>query len=118
MGQYDDIDPAALRKHLIRLAHLILRLEEEGSLLREAPRLQKVLGDLRQHLFAYEVRSTSRLEDDEDDEHDPDGGSEPQASDAMIDESQRIVREAIERFDELRRELDGSPADEDEEQES
>ena len=61
MGRYDDIDPEEVRRHMVRVARLILRMEDEGRLLREAPRLQKLLGDLRQRLFAYEVRSTADL---------------------------------------------------------
>lgn len=113
MGRYDDVDPDALRAHLLRLAKLILRLDRDGSLLREAPRLQKVLGDLRQRLFAYEVRSTSRLDDQEGAEAEGDRPSKTDDADAVIDESLRIVREAIERSDELRQELDDTDDEQD-----
>lgn len=116
MGRYDDIDPEALRTHLVRLARLILRLDRDDALLREAPRLQKVLGDLRQRLFAYEVRGTSRLDAGEEAEADGDEAAGPDDPDALIDESLRIVREAMERTEELREELEGSPPDQDEDE--
>ena len=118
MSRYEDVDPDELRSHLVRVAELILQLEQEGDLLREAPRLQKVLGDLRQRLFAYEVRCAADLGDD-----DPaDGGAErpPEDEDPGLRESLRIVREAMERQEELRDELASGttpPEDEDEEKE-
>jgi len=112
MGRYDDVDPEALRAHLVRLARLILRLEEEGALLREAPRLQKVLGDLRQRLFAYEVRCASPPDDEaQAAESDEEGGGE--GADEVVDESLRIVREAMRRTEELREELDDAIDEED-----
>ena len=114
MGRYDDVDPDALRAHLVRIARLILRLEEEGALLREAPRLQKVLGDLRQRLFAYEVRRASPPDDAEEGVQ----GSDEEAADedeaALVDESLRIVREAMRRTEELRAELEDGSTDDDE----
>ena len=112
MGRYDDVDPDALRAHLVRIARLILRLEQEGALLREAPRLQKVLGDLRQRLFAYEVRRASPPGDAEEGQ-----GSDEEAADedeaALVDESLRIVREAMRRTEELREELEDGSTDDD-----
>lgn len=115
MGRYDEVDPEDLRRHLVRIAKLILRLEDDGVLLQEAARLQKVFGDLRQKLFAYEVRSAADLapspESDEDEEEE-DG--EP--VDPLLEESLRIVREAREREQELRDELGReSPVPENEE---
>lgn len=114
MGRYDDIDPAALRTHLVRLARLILELDRDGSLLREAPRLQKVLGDLRQRLFAYEVRGTADLEATDAGDGDPESEDE----DSLVEESLRIVQEALEREEELRDELgDSHPEEEDDDDE-
>lgn len=109
MGQYDDIDPTALRTHLVRLARLILELERDGALLREAPRLQKVLGDLRQRLFAYEVRGTADLDATEAPDADADRDPAGDDRDSAVEESLRIVREALEREEELRDELEGEP---------
>ncbi len=117
MGRYDDVDPAALRTHLVRLARLILELDREGSLLREAPRLQKVLGDLRQRLFAYEVRGTADLDVAEAEEPDAEADPEGENPDPLVEESLRIVREALERNEELRDELDGGHSEENEEDE-
>lgn len=110
MGRYDEVDPEDLRQHLVRIAKLILRLEEDGLLLQEAARLQKVFGDLRQKLFAYEIRSAAELGPAQEEEE------EGEAVDPLMEESHRIVREAREREQELRDELGrGSPVPENEE---
>ncbi len=103
MGTYDDIDSTQLRASLVRFAALILRLEAEGVLLDEVPRMQKALGDLRQRLFAYETRrvpdSSTRSPGKR---REPTvEGSEP---DPEIEESLRIVREALEQEERLRAE--------------
>lgn len=105
MGRYDEIEPDDLRRHLVRVAKLILRLDDEGELLRAAPRLQKLLGDLRQKLFAYEVRSAANLGPD-DESRAEDEAPDEEVSDSLLSESLRVVREAIEREEELRDELD------------
>lgn len=101
MGRYNEIDPDELRHHLVRVAKLILRLDDEDELLRAAPRLQKLFGDLRQRLFAYEVRSAADLGPDEESRND----QAEESDDPLLDESLRVVREAIEREEELRDEL-------------
>ncbi len=105
MGRYDDIDPEEVRRQMVRVARLILRMDDEGRLLREAPRLQKLLGDLRQRLFAYEVRCTADLGPAEGTEEDEGAGAEE--VDPALSESMRIVREALERQRELTEELEG-----------
>lgn len=116
MGRYDDIDPEELRHQLVRVAELILQLDEDGALLREAPRLQKVFGDLRQRLFAYEVRSTAALDAEVEASEDDETGAED--ADSLLRESLRIVQEAKERQEELRDELaPGRPRPEDEDEE-
>lgn len=99
MGKYDDIPPERLRADLVRFARLILRLEADGRLLHEVPGIQRLIGNLRQKLFAYEVRSTSRLEAAQ-----PDKDTHPE--DAGLGESLRIVRDAIERQERMRAEWD------------
>ena len=106
MGRYDDIDPEDVRQQLVRVARLILRMDDEGRLLREAPRLQKLLGDLRQRLFAYEVRCTADLGSAEAGEEESIRGEE-EGDDPILSESLRVVREALERQRELTEELDG-----------
>lgn len=116
MGRYDDIEPEDLRRSLVRVARLILRLEEEGTLLREAPRMQKLLGDLRQRLFAYEVRSTAKLGPKSDAEETGTEEDEDQ-DDPLLRISRRIVEEARKREEKLREELEGggsSDGDDDE----
>ena len=78
-GRQGPPDADTVRAHLLHLANLIRRLEEEGALLRAIPLLLRRLGDLRQTLFDYEVRVTERLLPIED---------------PVERESRRIVREA------------------------
>lgn len=114
MGRYDEIEPEELRRQLVRVAKLILRLERDDELLPAAPRLQKLLGDLRQRLFAYEVRCAANL--GPDDEPHEEERAEDEVDDPALRESLRVVREAIERQEELRDELDpGTPSADDDE---
>lgn len=85
MGQYDNIGGEKLRADLRRLATLIRKLEDEGRLLEEIPRLMKILGDLRQKMFAYEIRSVENLIPTDE------------AESKQLEESRRIVREALKR---------------------
>lgn len=114
MGRYDDIPPEQIRADLVRFARLLLRLDEEGRLLRSIPHVQSLLGDLRQKLFAHEVRGTHNL---------PGAGAEGHAEEHMesvtpaelpedpsIRESLRIVREALARQEEAVEEW-GRPED-------
>ena len=80
-----------VRSALLRFGELVRRLDDDGRLLRALPFLMGRLGDLRRLLFEYEVRVTERLLPVED----PDER-----------ESRRIVREAIERDDDLPAEWD------------
>lgn len=113
MGRYDDIDPEDVRQQLVRVARLILRMHDEGRLLREAPRLQKLLGDLRQRLFAYEVRCTADLGSAEAGERET-SHVEDDVDDPVLSESLRVVQEALERQRELTEELEGdAPAHDD-----
>lgn len=103
MGRYDDITPEQLRTKLLRFARLVLKLEEKDMLLEKSPALLKLLGELRQMLFAWEVRGTRNLTPREDEE---DGSVELEApEDEEVRESLRIVQEALEREEELRDEL-------------
>lgn len=111
MGQYDEIPPEQVRADLVRFARLILRLEEEGRLLRSIPHIQAILGDLRQKLFAHEVRGTRNPAPDEEraPEH-PDvepvlGKAAPrEVEDPVLRDSLRVVREALQRQEEAIRE--------------
>lgn len=79
-------DHRDVRRALLGLSELIQRLEEEGELLSAAPYLLGKLGDLRHLLFAYEVRTTGRL--------DP-------TDDPVERRSRRVVQDAIERYEEM-----------------
>lgn len=100
MGKYDDITPEKLRARLVRFARLIIKLEERGDLLERSPALLKLLGELRQMLFAYEVRYTGKLLPRESGEESTEDPADPE-----IEDSFRIVREALERQRELQDEL-------------
>lgn len=89
MGKYDNIQPETLRADLLHFAALVQRLDREDRLLDGIPRLLKLLGDLRQKLFAYEVRATARLQ--------PRQADEP----PEVREARRIIEEALRREQEM-----------------
>lgn len=99
MGKYDDITPERLRAELTRFARLVLKMEEQGVLPEKSPTLLKLLGELRQMLFAYEVRGTKRLAPPEGEAGGAGEEAQPgsSAADEATRESLRIVREAVER---------------------
>ena len=103
MGQYDDISSAELRADLVLFAELVLRLQEDDGLLVSPADLQKILGELRQKLFAWEIRRSRHLGDA--------GSSEVRgdatASGAGEDTSLRVVREALERQERMIQEWSG-----------
>ena len=97
MGQYDDISEEQLRADLVRFAELLLRLEEEGGLLVSPADLQKILGELRQKLFAWEIRCSQHLGQADDTDEAGEGQGEETAAGEGPDASMRVVREALER---------------------
>jgi len=111
MGKYDNIEPERLEADLRRFAELILRLDEEDGLLTSPSDLLTILGELRQKLFAYEVRSSHLLT-----KEDSAGSSAKDAPDRESEtesESLRVVREARRRQREMMREWMSSPDEED-----
>lgn len=114
MGQYDDIPPDQIRADLVRFARLLLRLEEEGRLLRSIPHIQAILGDLRQKLFAHEVRGTRNLPPPEEPRLElPRKAASTEADDALLRDSFRVVKEALEREEEAIREWSQPDLEED-----
>lgn len=113
MGKYDEMPPEELRERLVRFGRLILRLDEEGELLEKAPQVLKIIGDVRQMLFAYEVRCTARLGPEE---HEADGEEQGAEEDPAVLESLRVVEEALEREKELLDELTRDPPEDPEEE--
>ena len=118
MGHYDDIPPEQLRSDLVRFARLLIRLDEEGRLLRAVPHIQSLLGDLRQKLFAHEVRGTKNLPSTTplDESGDSNGGGPTSPSpleevDPDLRNSLRVVREAMARQDEAAEEWRNPGAD-------
>lgn len=121
MGKYDDITPDELRTKLVRFSRLVLKLEEKGVLLEKSTALLKLMGELRQMIFAWEVRGTQGLESvqrwaeereeeararDGDFDGDPDDRPPGDPSDpAWLRESLRIVEESLRRQEELQDEL-------------
>lgn len=83
MGQYDNIGEEQLRRDLLRLSTLIRKLQDEGRLLEEIPRLMRIFGDLRQKMFAYEIRAVEDLVPKDEEES------------KQLEESRRIVHEAL-----------------------
>lgn len=73
---YDDGRAKNLEALMVALAERILQLRDEGTLLKHAGELMKLIGDVRSELFHYEVRATYDT---------------PEVAD-----SRRIVRDAIE----------------------
>lgn len=90
MAPQEPGSPDALRADLRHFAQLVLRLEQDGVLLDATPQLLKLLGDLRAKLFAYEIRSAGRFRRDD--------------RQRIADDSERIVREALERARDAERE--------------
>jgi len=82
------VDPIKLRQDLLKLADAIIRLDEEGTLLEATPELIKLFGDMRSHLFEYEVRFTDQFFPDED-------GEVPE-----VVEAQRIVNDFARQMEE------------------
>jgi len=104
MGRYDDITPEKLRAELLRFTDLIQRMDRDGRLLRSSPRILEMLGELRQMLFAFEIRGARHLGTQEfPGQAGPDvgSGSHPPAQDSL-----RIVREVLARENELQDELE------------
>jgi hypothetical protein len=101
MGKYDDITPERLRSELLRFARLITKMEEDGVLLDKTPSVLRLLGELRQMLFAHEVRYTKKLLPAERAEEKP-----VERPDPALEESRRIVEEALRRERELQEELE------------
>ena len=108
MGRYDDITPEQLRAELLRFAELIQRMDRDQLLLRASPRILKLLGELRQMLFAFEIRAARHLGGKDLPGSDaPTGGEAAAADHPYLDqESLRIVREALAREKELQDELE------------
>lgn len=114
MGRYDDISEDRLRADLVRFAELVIRLDRDDALLVSPADLQTLLGELRRKLFAWEIRCSRHL-DPESSEGDEsalsgtdDGGDTPEGGGGQAS-ALRIVREAMEREAELRRELGSDP---------
>ncbi len=108
MARHDDMPEDQLREELVSFARLILLLDRKDALLDRSASLLRLLGDLRRMVFAYEVRVTNH-----------EGPPKPRRPGvpgrlpaATEDPSLRIVREALEREQELLQELGGETFDE------
>lgn len=115
MGQYDNISEDQLRADLVGFAELLLRLDQENGLLTSPADLQKILGELRQKLFAWEIRSSHRLRapggeaDEKGGKNAREEGSQTARSPGAASESLRVVREALRREQEMIREWSRDP---------
>lgn len=104
MGRHEEMSEDRLREELVSFARLILLLDRKDALLDRSASVLRLLGDLRRMVFAWEVRVTDRDGPTQSRRPGPLPPDEPSA---------RIVREALEREEELRRELEGDTMDED-----
>lgn len=106
MGRYDDITDARLRSEIARFARILQRMEEMGETLERTADILTLLGELRQMVFAWEVRATFKKDPPE-----PLPPREPRRPRRRENDSDRIVREAREAEERLRREMedDGPP---------
>lgn len=116
MGRYDDITDAGLRSEVARFARILQRMEERGEVLDRTADILTLLGELRQMVFAWEVRETFRGEAEEEAAEPPRAPTPPPVPPAPAvpetpageSESERIVREAREGEELLRREMEGN----------
>lgn len=113
MGRYDDITDERLRAELTRFARLVLRMEDEGVLVDRTHSVLRLLGELRQMVFAHEVRNTVRSEPPRPHPLTRTEQLRRDAAERENDprESLRIVRDALERERELLDELTGELPD-------
>ena len=102
MGSYDDITPEKLRAELLRFAELIQRMDKDEILLRSSPRILRLLGELRQMIFSYEIRGSRHL-GGKDLPGEESGEASPQG---IGSDSARVVQEALRREKELQDELE------------
>ena len=58
MGRYDEITDYQLRAEVARFARILQRMEEKGELLDRTADVLTLLGELRQMVFAWEIRRT------------------------------------------------------------
>jgi hypothetical protein len=110
MGNFDDISPEELRQALIEFAREVLRRQSREELLAAIPELQEELGELRQMLFAYEVRLSRHLGPPNATE--PGGGNRPSdraGDDPVLRESLRVIRDAVQREEDMLLEWEGTP---------
>ncbi len=107
MGRHDDMSEDQLREELVSFARLILLLDRKGALLDRSASVLRLLGELRRMVFAWEVRATNR--------EGPPQARRPRTPEPLApdDPSARIVREALQREEQLRRELGGEAVDDD-----
>jgi hypothetical protein len=115
LGAYDDISAEQLQSDLIDFARAILKSSEEDRVLESPASLLKILGELRQKLFAFEIRSTRLKLPSSDPSRTPeaDESSRPDAPSAhggeggsALNDSLRIVQEALRRTQSMLEELD------------
>lgn len=103
MGRYDDITDAGLRSEVARFARILQRMEERGEVLDRTADILTLLGELRQMVFAWEVRETFR-------HHPTEAPAAPEGDAPPETDSDRVVREAREAAERLRQDL-GGPGD-------
>lgn len=58
MGRYDDISDYQLRAEVARFARILQRMEDKDELLDRTADVLTLLGELRQMVFAWQMRRT------------------------------------------------------------
>ena len=65
MGRYDGISDYKLRSEVARFARILQRMEENDEVLDRTADILTRLAELRQMVFAWEVKATYQSADDE-----------------------------------------------------
>ncbi len=58
MSRYQNISDYQLRSEVARFARILQKMEEEGDILDRTADILTLLGELRQMVFAWEIRAT------------------------------------------------------------
>lgn len=112
MGRYDDITDEQLRSEIARFARILQRMEAKDEILDRTADILNLLAELRRMVFAWEVKCTFSEEGEAETASREDvvsGSSRSRKRKPPKGESdgERIVREARELEERLRRDLEG-----------
>lgn len=110
MGRYDDITDARLRSEVARFARILQRMEEKDEILDRTADILNLLAELRQMVFAWEVKCTFSEDGEAETGRREDlvsGSGRPRRKRKKEEtDGERIVREARELEERLRKKLE------------